>query len=118
MGSPSTECWDGAHMHPQATKHRKRKRKKWNLCDVKGGNLNYDRTHGFGFGCVNRLSVTALHNGCMELHGFSFELCVGMGMAACIDEVRLMRMASRRTENRMGMTLKILGKLLEEATEV
>jgi hypothetical protein len=24
---------------------------------------------------------------CMDLHGFSFELCIGMSMAAGIDEV-------------------------------
>jgi hypothetical protein len=56
----------------------------------------------------------------MELHGFSFELCIGMGMAACIDEGRWRRedrikMASRRREDRIRMTRKIFGgKLLEE----
>jgi hypothetical protein len=25
---------------------------------------------------------------CMDLHGSSFELCIGMGMAACIDDGR------------------------------
>jgi len=55
------------------------------------------------------------------LHGiawFSFELCVGMGMAASIDGVCLMKMARRRTGNRIGTALRDLEKLLEEATDV
>ncbi len=55
--------------------------------DAKGGYLNSDLIKGSGHYCVNRLSVTAPHHCCMELHGFLFELCVGMGMAAGIDGV-------------------------------
>jgi hypothetical protein len=54
----------------------------------------------------------------MELHGLSFVLCIGMGMAANIDGVCLMKMARRRTGNRIGTALRDLEKLLEEATEV
>jgi hypothetical protein len=55
------------------------------------------------------------------LHGiawFSFELCVGMGMAASIDGVCLMKMARQQTGNRIGTALRDLEKLLEEATDV
>ncbi len=46
--------------------------------------------------------------GYMELHGLSFVLCIGMGMAANIDGVCLMKMASRRKVDRIRMTRKIL----------
>jgi hypothetical protein len=41
-----------------------------------------------------------------------------MGMAASIDGVCLMKMARRRTGNRIGTVLKDLEKFLEEATDV
>jgi hypothetical protein len=56
--------------------------------------------------------------GWMELHGLSFVLCIGMGMAANINGVCLMKMASRGKVDQIRMTRKIFGKLLEEATEV
>jgi hypothetical protein len=42
----------------------------------------------------------------------------GMGMAASIDGVCLMKMARRRTGNQIGTALRDLEKLREEATEV
>ncbi len=40
-----------------------------------------------------------------------------MGVAVGIDETRLMKVARRRSEDRIGMVLNDLKKLLEEATE-
>jgi len=52
---------------------------------VKRGSIKSDRILGFvSSNSVWRRSIMD----CMELHGFSFELCIGMGMAACIDEGR------------------------------
>jgi len=54
-------------------------------CGVKRGSIKSDRILGFvSSNSVWRRSIM----GCMELHGFSFELCIGMGMAARIDEGR------------------------------
>jgi hypothetical protein len=67
----------------------KNKNSKLTLCNkllwcVKRGSMKSDRILGFvSSNSVWRRSIM----GCMELHGSSFELCIGMGMAASIDEV-------------------------------
>ncbi len=54
-------------------------------CGVKRGSIKSDRILGFASSdSVWRRSIMD----CIELHGFSFELCIGLGMAACIDEGR------------------------------
>ncbi len=55
------------------------------ICGMKRGSIKSDLILGFvSSNSVWRRSIM----GCMELHGFSFELCIGMGMAAGIDEGR------------------------------
>ncbi len=55
------------------------------ICGVKRGSIKSDRILGFvSSNSVWQRSIM----GCMELHGFSFELCIWMGMAARIDEGR------------------------------
>jgi hypothetical protein len=55
----------------------------------------------------------------MKIAWLSFELCAGMEMAtASIDEVCSIKVARRRILDWIGSELNILGKLLEEATDL
>jgi hypothetical protein len=55
----------------------------------------------------------------MKIAWLSFELCAGMVMAvASIDEVCSIKVARRRILDWIGSELNVLGKLLEEATDL
>jgi hypothetical protein len=55
----------------------------------------------------------------MKIAWLSFELCVGMEMAAAsIDEVCSIKVARRRILDWIGSKPNVLEKLLEEATDL